>query len=133
MNPNVLKGKKVIGAEGYVLGEVDGLDIDTVTWRANVFCVNLGDEATAELGFKKPFLRKITVCLPTRLIRTVGDVITLFEPVRNLADIAERAIQINSTIIEGKRVVGAKGYLVGEVEGFDVDFSNWKVTGLQVG
>jgi sporulation protein YlmC with PRC-barrel domain len=133
VNPNVLKSRKVIGAEGYVLGEVDGLDIDTSTWQANVFCVSLGDEATAELGFKKPFLRKITVCLPTRLIRTVGDVITLNEPVRNLADIVERAVQINSTLIEGKKVVGAKGYFVGDVEGFDVDFSNWQVTGLQVG
>ncbi len=133
MNPNLLKGKKVIGTEGYVLGEFDDLDIDLNTWQANAFCVSLSDDATAELGFKKPFLRKITVCLPTQLVKNVGDVITLKEPVRNLEDIAKRGILVNPTRVEGKKVVGAKGYVVGEVEGVDLELNNWQVTGLQVG
>lgn len=133
MNPTLLKGKKVIGTEGYILGEVDGVDIDSNNWQANSFCVSLSDEATAELGFKKPFLSKITACLPTQLVEAVGEVITLKEPIRNLGDVEKREISVSSMKLEGKKVVGAKGYVVGEVEGFDVELSNWQVTGLQVG
>ena len=133
MNPAILNGKKVIGTEGYILGEVDGIDIDLNSWQATAFYVNLSDEATAELRFNKPFLRKITVCLPTQLVKAVGEVITLKEPIRNLEDIAKKGILISSTKLKGKKVIGAKGYVVGEVEGFDVELNNWQVTGLQVG
>jgi sporulation protein YlmC with PRC-barrel domain len=133
LNPALLNGKKVVGTEGYILGEVDGIDVNLNTWQANAFYVSLSDEATAELGLKKPFLSKITVCLPTQLVEAVGEVITLKEPIRNLEDIAERGILVSSTKLKGKRVIAAKGYVVGEVEGFDVDLSNWQVTGLQVG
>ena len=133
MNPSLLNGKEVVGTEGYILGEVDGVDIDLNTWQVNAFYVSLNDNATAELGFKKMLLSKIKVCLPTQLVKSVGDVITLKEPIRNLEDIAERVIWISSPTLKGKKVIGAKGYVVGEVEGFDVELSNWKVTGLQVG
>ena len=133
MNPSLLNGKEVVGTEGYILGEVDGVDIDLNTWQVNAFYVSLNDNATAELGFKKMLLSKIKVCLPTQLVKSVGDVITLNEPIRNLEDIAEREILISSPTLKGKKVIGAKGYVVGEVEGFDVELSNWKVTGLQVG
>ena len=133
MDPTSLNGKKVVGTEGYILGEVDSIDIDFGTWQANAFHVNLSDDATAELGFKKPFLRKITVCLPTQLIKAAGEVITLNEPIRNLEDVAKRGMLTISKELKGKKVIGAKGYVVGEVEGFDLELNNWKVTGLQVG
>lgn len=133
MNPTLLDGKKVVGTEGYILGEVDGVDIDLNTWQANAFYVSLSDEAAAELGFKKPFLSKITVCLPTQFVKAVGEVITLKEPVRSLEDVAERGVLVSSTKLKGKKVVAANGYVVGEVEGFDLEPSNWQVTGLQVG
>jgi sporulation protein YlmC with PRC-barrel domain len=129
----MLDGKKVVGSEGYILGEVDGVDIDLNTWLANAFYVTLSVEAITELGFKKPFLSKIAVCLPTQLIKAVGEVITLKEPIRNLEDIAEREISVSSIKLKGKKVIGAKGYVVGEVEGVDVELSAWQVTGLQVG
>ncbi len=133
MNPSLLDGKKVVGIEGYILGEVEGIDIDLNTWRANAFFVSLSDEAASELGIKKPFLSKITVCLPTQLVKAVGEVITLKEPIRNLEDIAGKGILVSSTKIKGKKIISVKGYVVGEVEGFDVKPSNWQVTGLQVG
>ncbi len=57
----------------------------------------------------------------------MGDVITLVEPVRNLKDIAEKENQLRSTKLDGKKIVGAKGYSLGEVEGLDVDIDNWQV------
>ena len=133
MNPSLLDGKKVIGSEGYVLGQVDGIDIDINTWKASAFYISLSDEAIKELGLEKHFLSKITVCLPTILVKAVGEVITLKVPIRNLENIAEKGIPFSATEIKGKKVVGARGYVVGEVEGFDVDFTNWQVAGLQVG
>ena len=134
MNPNLLKGKKVVGTEGYILGEVDGLDVDSNTWQAVAFYVSLSEEAISELDFKKPFLRKIIICLPTRLIKEVGgDVVTLTEPIRNLKDIAEKEICVNYAKLDGKKVVSAKGYVVGEVEGLDIEPGNWQVNGLEVG
>jgi sporulation protein YlmC with PRC-barrel domain len=133
MNPSLLDGKKVVGTEGYILGEVEGIDIDLNTWRANAFFVSLSDDAASELGVKKPFLSKITVCLPTQLVEAVGEVITLKEPIRNLDDIAEKGILVSPTKLKGKKVIGANGDVVGEVEGLDVEPSNWQITGLQVG
>jgi sporulation protein YlmC with PRC-barrel domain len=133
MNPLFLKGRKVVGTEGYILGEMNDLQFDFDTWRATAFYIILSDEAAAELNLKKPFLRKIMICLPTELIKAVGDVVTLKEPIRNLKDIAEKEVQVKSTKVEGKKVVSATGYSVGNVEALDVDFGNWQVTGVQVG
>jgi sporulation protein YlmC with PRC-barrel domain len=133
MNPSLLDGKKVVGTEGYILGEVDGIDIDINTWQASNFFVSLSDEAISELGFKKPFIGKITMCLPTKLVKAVGEVVTLKEPVRNLKSIAEKEISASSTKLKGKKIIGANGYVIGEVEGLAVEPSNWQITGLQVG
>jgi len=133
MNPTLLKGKKVVGTEGYILGDMNDLHVDFDTWQATAFYVVLSDDAAAELNFKKPFLRKVVVCLPTQLIEAVGDVIELVAPTRSLKDIAEKEVQADTVKIEGKKVVSEKGYVVGEVEALDVDFSSWRVTGLQVG
>ena len=133
MNPYLLNGKTVVGTDGYILGEVDGINVNLNTWQTDAFFINLSAEATAELGLKKPFLRKITVSLPTKIIKAVGEVITLNEPIRNLEDIAKRGLLGSSTKIEGKKVTGAKGNVLGVVEGFDVDLTSWKVTGLEVG
>jgi sporulation protein YlmC with PRC-barrel domain len=133
MNPILLRGKKVVGSEGYILGEFDRLHVDLSNWTATAFYVGLTDEATDELDFKKPFLSKIIICLPTQLIKAVGDVITLTEPIRNLKEISEKSNQLNETRLEGKKMVGEKGYDVGEVEGLELDVANWQITGLHVG
>jgi sporulation protein YlmC with PRC-barrel domain len=133
MNPDLLKGRKVVGTEGYILGEVDGFDVDSSIWQAVAFYVSLSEEAIAELGFKKPFLRKIVICLPTHLIKEVGDIVTLNEPIRNLKDITEKEICVDYTKLDGKKVVSSKGYVVGDVEGLDVEVGSWQVKGLEVG
>ena len=132
MNPTLLDGTKVVGSEGYILGEVDGVDIDLSSWKANALYVSLSDDATAEFKLKKSFLSKITVCLPVKLVKAVGEVITLKEPIRKLEDIAEKEKIARPTKLKGKKVLGAKGYVIGEVEGLDLDLSNWQVKGLQV-
>ena len=133
MNPMLLRGKKIVGLEGDILGEMNDLHADFKTWKATAFTVILTNEAAAELNIRKPLLRRIIIGLPIELIKVVGDVITLTAPLRNLRDIAEREIEVNTDKIEGKRVESANGTIVGNVEALDVNLNSWSVTGLQVG
>ena len=84
-----LIGKRVIGANAYALGEINGADVDTVKWQVTHLHVSLTDEATRELGFKKPFMGSVTACLPVPLIQAVGDVITLNKGINELRDVVE--------------------------------------------
>jgi len=84
-----LMGKKVIGANAYTLGEVHGADVDPDKWQVTHLHVSLTDEATRELGFKKPLLGSVIVCLPVMLIQATGDVITLNKSVQELRSFVE--------------------------------------------
>lgn len=131
MNPSMLNGKKVIAANGYILGEVDGVDVDLNTWKASTLYVSLSDEAVAGFGLRKPLMSRITACLPTRIVRSVGDVITVNEPISDLEDAAKECYG-NPTNLKGKKVTVANGYVVGEVEELDLASDSWQVTNLQV-
>lgn len=84
-----LMGKKVIGANAYTLGEVHGADVDTEKWQVTHLHVSLTDEATRELGFRKPLLGSVVVCLPVNLIQAMGDVITLNKSIQELRSFVE--------------------------------------------
>jgi sporulation protein YlmC with PRC-barrel domain len=62
-----LDGKKVITTDGFNVGEASGAEMDN-QWKITHLQVNLSKEATNELGFKKPVLGHITICLPVNLI-----------------------------------------------------------------
>ena len=40
---------------------------------------------------------------------------------------------VDSKRLHGKKIVGSKGYRIGEVEQVDIELSSWQVTSLQVG
>jgi len=82
-------GKRVIGANAYLLGEVTGADIDTEKWQVTHLHVSLTDDATRELGYKKPFMGSVIVCLPVQVIQAVGDVITLDKGINELRNLVE--------------------------------------------
>jgi len=84
-----LVGKKVIGANAYTLGEMLGADVDASKWQITHLHVSLSDEATRELGFRKPFLGAVVVCLPVNLIQAIGDVITLNKSIQELRSFVE--------------------------------------------
>jgi len=82
-----LVGKRVIGANAYMLGEVTGADVDTEKWQITHLHVSLTEEAIRELGFKKPFLGSVIVCLPVNLIQATGDVISLNKSINELRNL----------------------------------------------
>ena len=47
------------------------------------------EEATRELGFRKPFLGSVVVCLPVDLIQATGDVISLNKSIKELRNLVE--------------------------------------------
>jgi sporulation protein YlmC with PRC-barrel domain len=80
-------GKRVIGANAYTLGEVTGADVDTEKWQITHLHVSLTDEAIRELGFKKPFLGSVIVCLPIDIIQATGDVVSLGKSINELRNV----------------------------------------------
>lgn len=68
---------------GIIIGEVKGAGVDTNTWRVPVLHIKLLDTAATELGFKKRF-RSATVCIPTTMIKEVGDVVTMAPSISDL-------------------------------------------------
>jgi sporulation protein YlmC with PRC-barrel domain len=84
-----MSGKRVIGANAYMLGEMTGADIDTGNWQVTHRHVSLADDAIRELGYKKPFMGSVIVCLPVSVIQAVGDVITLNKGINELRNVVE--------------------------------------------
>jgi sporulation protein YlmC with PRC-barrel domain len=89
MKISKLNGKKVITSNAYTLGEVEGAHADTNEWKITHLDVGLTKEATGELGFKKPILGSVTVCLPITLVKALGDVITLNKSLQELKTLKE--------------------------------------------
>ena len=80
---------KVITADAYTLGEVEGAHVDTDTWKITHLDVGLTKEATRELGFKKPMLGSLSVCLPIIVVKNFGDVITLNKSLQEFKNLKE--------------------------------------------
>jgi sporulation protein YlmC with PRC-barrel domain len=83
-----VNGKKVITTDAFNVGEASGAEMDD-QWKITHLHVNLSKEATNELGFKKPVLGHITICLPVNLIQAFRDVITLSKTREELKGIPE--------------------------------------------
>jgi len=84
-----MNGMKVITADAFTLGEVDGAHADTGTWQITHLDLALTKEASRELGFKKPMLGSLTLCLPVTVVKKVGDVITLNKSLLEFKDLKE--------------------------------------------
>ena len=89
VNSAKLNGKKVIGASGYIVGEVEGIDVTLENWQVEGLQVGLTNEAATEMGFKRPLLSQVVIMLPPKLISSVGDVVALKEAVGNLKELVK--------------------------------------------
>ena len=84
-----LNGMNVITADAYTIGEVDGAHADISMWNITHLDVELTKEAVEQLGFKKPLLGSVTVCLPINSVKEVGNVITLNKSLLDLKNLKE--------------------------------------------
>ena len=84
-----MNGMKVITADAFTLGEVNGAHADTATWQITHLDVELTKEATRELNFKKPMFGALKVSLPITAVKEIGDVITLNKSLLEFKDLKE--------------------------------------------
>ncbi len=84
--------KKALTSDNFVLGEVESAELDLNTWQITNLYVGLTDEATRAIGFKRPFLGKVFVCLPVSEVQKIQENTILnktMEELRNLKQCKE--------------------------------------------
>lgn len=81
--------KKAFTSDAVLLGEVESAELDMNTWQITNFYVGLTDEATSALGFKRPFLGKVVVCLPVSAIKSIKDTAILNQTMDELRSLKE--------------------------------------------
>jgi sporulation protein YlmC with PRC-barrel domain len=84
--------KKAYTSDAVLLGEVESAELNMNNWQITNFYIGLTDEATKALGFKRPLLGKVTVCLPVTTIRLIRDTAilnTTMDELRNLKECKE--------------------------------------------
>jgi sporulation protein YlmC with PRC-barrel domain len=81
--------KKAYTADALLLGDVESAEVDMNNWQVTNFYVGLTDEATKALGFKRPFLGKVVVCLPVSTIKTIQDSAILNKTMAELRNLKE--------------------------------------------
>lgn len=84
-----LNGKKVVTTNAFVVGEVEAAELDTNTWQITHLHIALATEALQQLGYKKPLLGSVTICLPVGYVQAVHDVITLSRTFQELKETKE--------------------------------------------
>ncbi len=84
-----IDGMDVVTLDGFKAGEISGIDVNTKKWEVTHMHIELSDDAIKELGFKKPLLGNITICLPVGYIKAVGNVVTLSRHLKGLGKIPE--------------------------------------------
>ncbi len=85
-----LKGKRVVGANAFILGNVEGAEVDVKTWQVTHLHVGLTKDSTEQLAFKKPKLGHLVVLLPINVIKAVGDVVSLDKSTAELKSLEMR-------------------------------------------
>ena len=81
--------KKAYTSDEVLLGEVESAELDMNTWQIRNFYIGLTDEATKILGFKRPFLGKVVVCLPVSAIKSYQDKAILNQTMEELRSLKE--------------------------------------------
>jgi sporulation protein YlmC with PRC-barrel domain len=81
--------KKAFTSDAFLLGEIESAEVDTASWQVISLYVGLTDEAAKGLGFKRPFLGKIVVCLPVSTIKTIQDTAILNKTFAELRDLKQ--------------------------------------------
>jgi sporulation protein YlmC with PRC-barrel domain len=84
-----LNGMKVITKDAFTVGTVEGAELNTVEWRITHLHVSLSKEVTNDLGFKKPIIGHVAICLPVTYVEAFGNVITLKQTRQELKGIPE--------------------------------------------
>jgi sporulation protein YlmC with PRC-barrel domain len=81
--------KKVFTSDAVLLGEIHSAELDMDTWQVTNFYLNLSDEAAKKLGFRQPYLGRLTICLPVSEIKTIKDTAILNKTMEELGNLRQ--------------------------------------------
>jgi sporulation protein YlmC with PRC-barrel domain len=90
INFEEIMGLQVVTSGAYIIGEVKGAKIDTVTWEIKFLNVKLTGGAAESLGMKKRF-RSSIICIPVIMIVAIGHVVTISRSLEELESSQEIA------------------------------------------
>jgi len=82
-----IKDKKVFGAKGILIGQVEGVEFSADTWKVTHLMVRLQDEVSKLLGYKSRIGSKHSILIPVDAIDKIGDVVIIKPGIENLADL----------------------------------------------
>jgi sporulation protein YlmC with PRC-barrel domain len=82
-----LKGRAVIDGTGRVVGAIEGLLVDSQSWRVEAFRVRLRREAAEQIGAEHRVFQAATVEIPVSLVHAAGDAVILNVPTTALREL----------------------------------------------
>jgi sporulation protein YlmC with PRC-barrel domain len=82
-----LKGRAVIDGSGRVVGAVDGVLVDSQSWRVEAFRVRLRRDAAEQIGADHGMFQAATVEIPVTLVHAAGDAVILNVPTTALREL----------------------------------------------
>jgi sporulation protein YlmC with PRC-barrel domain len=130
-----LIGDEVVSSDGTIVGQMDGVAVDTDTWTAPVIRVCLTRGLDASLGVNKPLFGAACVFIESSNIANVSDFMTLSKTLGELKGLLVNASQVPLMAgnIIGRRVAGHQGREIGTVESMMIDTDGpWTVRSFSV-
>ena len=79
-----VRGRKVVAADGQIVGEVADLMVNYATWQVESVRVKLINQIADDLGVSRSMIRAATIDLPVHVIQSVGDAVLLSVPTGKL-------------------------------------------------
>ncbi len=79
-----IRGRKVVAADGQIVGEVADLMLNYATWQVESVQLKLIKEIADGLGIPRSMMRAATIDLPVQMIQSVGDAVLLTVPAGQL-------------------------------------------------
>jgi sporulation protein YlmC with PRC-barrel domain len=86
-----LKGRAVIDGSGRVVGTLDGLLVDSQSWRVEAFRVKLRRDAADQVGAEQSMFHRAVVEIPISLVHAAGDAVILNVPTTALRELQAAA------------------------------------------
>ncbi|HEX6315853.1 MAG TPA: hypothetical protein VFZ73_13375 [Gemmatimonadaceae bacterium] len=79
-----MRGRSIIAADGFVIGEISALFVDTSTWRIESIQATLRKETADSLGAHRSIFQAGTLEIPIHLVQSVGTTVVLTVPLDGL-------------------------------------------------
>ncbi|MCX6651917.1 MAG: PRC-barrel domain-containing protein [Methanomassiliicoccales archaeon] len=127
-------GDEVLSADAKVLGSVEGIGVDTESWKGRVLKIGLAKGLEAQLGVKKTLFGRSKFFVEVTYVESIADVITLSRKTDKLKEVAVDGSMIPTMAgdILLKRIVSSEGEQVGTVDELYFDEKrNWTMPYIQ--